>query len=551
VKRHGHKSLVLPIVLVLASFGESPQPVSSAASAATLLAEAQKFYRTGNFDGAIDKYKRILEEDPKSADAYAGMVRVYRKQERVQQAYEAALSGTAANPASSSVQTALGEVYFREGKLAEAEQQFIKVVNSSPPDARAYLGLARIGEAISMYKKAKELIDRAHELDSSDPDIQKFWMGTLKPSERIRLLESYLDGPTNDDTEDRERMARYLELLKARQKRPGRKCRLATNLTSTQTELMALLIDANHMHGFGLNVKFNGHSAHLLLDTGAGGIIVKKSVAEKAGITPVVQSRIEGIGDKGSMGSYFGFADSIRVGELEFKDCMVEVSEKRSILGDDGLIGASVFSDYLVSLDFPRSKLKLSELPKRPDEKDKPVILKTGDSDGYSEDNSETSPSKSAGGPETDPGPQDRYIAPAMQSYSRIFRFGHDLLIPTRIGDGRPKLFLIDTGAMMNAISPEAAREVTKVHNDSDTIVKGLSGKVNNVYRADKATLQFSRYRQENQDLTALDLSRLSKDAGTEVSGILGFTTLRMFEMKIDYRDGLVDFVFDEQRYGR
>ena len=551
MKRHGHKSLVLPIVLALASFGESPQPVSSAAPAATLLAEAQKFYRTGNFDGAIDKYKRILEEDPKSAEAYAGIVRVYLKQERVQQAYEAALSGAAANPASSSVQTALGEVYFREGKLAEAEQQFVKVVNSSPPDARACLGLARIREAISMYKKAKELIDRAHELDSSDPDIQKFWIETLKPSERIRLLESYLDGPTNDDAEDRERMARYLELLKARQKQPGRKCRLATNLTSTQTELMALLIDANHMHGFGLNVKFNGHSAHLLLDTGAGGIIVKKSVAEKAGITPVVQSRIEGIGDKGSMGSYFGFADSIRVGELEFKDCMVEVSEKRSILGNDGLIGASVFSDYLVSLDFPRSKLKLSELPKRPDEKDKPVILKTGDPDGYSEDNSEASPSKSAGGPETDPGPQDRYIAPAMQSYSRVFRFGHDLLIPTRIGDGPWKLFLIDTGSMLNAISPEAAREVTKVHNDSDIIVKGLSGKVNNVYRADKATLQFSGYRQENQDLTALDLSGLSKTAGTEVSGILGFTTLRMFEMKIDYRDGLVDFVFDKQRFGR
>jgi hypothetical protein len=56
--------------------------------------------------------------------------------------------------------------------------------------------------------------------------------------------------------------------------------------------------------------------------------------------------------------------------------------------------------------------------------------------------------------------------------------------------------------------------------------------------------LQFSRYRQENQDLTAFDLSGVSKSTGTEVSGILGFITLKLFTLKIDYRDGLVDFVY-------
>lgn len=30
-----------------------------------------------------------------------------------------------------------------------------------------------------------------------------------------------------------------------------------------------------------------------------------------------------------------------------------------------------------------------------------------------------------------------------------------------------------------------------------------------------------------------------------EVSGILGFETLYMLQIKIDYRDGLVDFVYD------
>jgi len=85
---------------------------------------------------------------------------------------------------------------------------------------------------------------------------------------------------------------------------------------------------------------------------------------------------------------------------------------------------------------------------------------------------------------------------------------------------------------------------VTKVRSDDRMIVKGISGTVKDVYSADKAMLQFSHYRQENQDLIAFDLSGVSKATGTEVSGILGFTTLKLFTLKIDYRDGLVDFVY-------
>jgi hypothetical protein len=96
----------------------------------------------------------------------------------------------------------------------------------------------------------------------------------------------------------------------------------------------------------------------------------------------------------------------------------------------------------------------------------------------------------------------------------------------------------------MNVISPAAAREVTKVQGDSDMIVKGISGKVNNVFSANKAVLVFGRLRQENQDMTAFDTKNLSDDIGTEISGFLGFTTLRLLDIKIDYRDALVDFKY-------
>jgi hypothetical protein len=82
-------------------------------------------------------------------------------------------------------------------------------------------------------------------------------------------------------------------------------------------------------------------------------------------------------------------------------------------------------------------------------------------------------------------------------------------------------------------------------------IVKGISGSVKNVFSADKAVLQFGHLRQENQDMVAFDMTHISNDVGTEISGTLGFTTLRFLDIKIDYRDGLIDFAYDAKRWGR
>jgi hypothetical protein len=48
-----------------------------------------------------------------------------------------------------------------------------------------------------MYKQGKMMIDKAHDLDPSDPDIENYWIETLPLSERIHHLESYLDGADN------------------------------------------------------------------------------------------------------------------------------------------------------------------------------------------------------------------------------------------------------------------------------------------------------------------------------------------------------------------
>ena len=132
-----------------------------------------------------------------------------------------------------------------------------------------------------------------------------------------------------------------------------------------------------------------------------------------------------------------------------------------------------------------------------------------------------------------------------MASWTKVYRFRNMLLVPTLVDRTGPMLFLIDTGSFTNILSTRAAREVTQVRSDPSMQIKGISGSVSKIYRADKAALQFGRYEQQNQDIVTIDLSAACKQTGTEVSGILGFAMLRILQTKIDYRDGLVDFVYD------
>lgn len=336
------------------------------------IGEAISLYRKGSYTAAIEKYQQILQERPSSPDAYAGLTRIYLKEKNVNLAADTANKGLALSD-SARLRVALGEVYFRQGKIPEAEQEWVKVINSGAIEARAYLGLARVRNALSLYKKGKTMIDKAHELDPDDPDIENYWIETLRLPERIHYLENYLARLDADSGEDRADTLRYLAYLKMRAGEPRKRCRMVSHVTSTETPLVRLLLDPNHLRGYGLTVNLNGHNTRLMLDTGASGILVDRGAAEKAGITRLMETKIGGIGDKGNKSGHLGVASSIRIGELEFQDCPVEILENRSVVGEEGLIGADVFAEFLVNIDFQKEKLHLSELPKRPEDATAPA----------------------------------------------------------------------------------------------------------------------------------------------------------------------------------
>jgi tetratricopeptide (TPR) repeat protein len=115
---------------------------------------------------------------------------------------------------------ASGAVYFRQGRIPEAEQEWLSVISSGNRNARAYLGLARIGRALSLRRQSKALIDQARELNPLDPDIELSWNLTLPLSGRIRRLESYLES-AKATADDRDESQRYLDYLKMHNQSQG------------------------------------------------------------------------------------------------------------------------------------------------------------------------------------------------------------------------------------------------------------------------------------------------------------------------------------------
>jgi tetratricopeptide (TPR) repeat protein len=518
---------------------KTPQPVAAPAQAGTItctvdtspkplsapLADALHLYRTAKFDDAARAYNAIIASGgPDTVLAYTGLARVYLKQNKVNDAFDAASKAVALTPGKTPAITAMGEVYFRQGKLILAQQSFLNPLRACDVDPRSYLGLARLDRATSNYKRAANDVAQAYKIDPADPDVQRSYMNTLNRSDLINFLRDYLSRETNDDADDRERMERRLALLEDQNAKPGHNCRLTSKLTATQTNLEQLYNGPQQIRGYGLRVKVNGAPAKLLLDTGASGITIDKKIADKAGVKKIVDARAGGIGDKEAAAGYIAFADSLDIGDLQFQDCYVEVLNKNSVLDDDGLIGADVFSSYLVDIDFPGSKFKLTQLPPYPDEAPVEATLESRPSPGSHL--------------------HDRFVAPEMKDYTPIFRFNHALLIPTRVNDSAPMLFLIDTGGFDNTITPEAAKQVTKISRDDYMKVKGLSGEVKDVYIAREANLQFAHFKQNREGLVTFSMDHMSNFFGTELAGALGFRMLVMLDIKIDYRDGLVDFTY-------
>jgi tetratricopeptide (TPR) repeat protein len=429
-------------------------------------------------------------------------------------AWRLAQSAIADAPESAAAREFSGEVLFRRGELEQAEAAFKLAVKLDPNFALAWWGLARIAACSSMQKTAGEFLQRAYSLDPKDRRIFRDWAMQLPWQRRADALEKYVAaGGLSLEENEREELHQRIQFDRAF---GGRSTTvLASKYERTEIPLIPLVSDKTHMRAYGLEVSVKGAIWRLVLDTGASGIVIPRTLAEKAGVTRMSDATLRGFGDDSKQsGGYRGIAERVRIGSVEYRDALISVSNQDSVGTADGLIGSNVFSEFLVTLDFANKKLRLDPLA------------------GYD---------PAAGQP------SDRVVTPEMRHYTPVLRFGHLLLLTTRVSDAHAGLFVIDSGADRTLISYDLAAEVSKVKRDDRMRMKGMNGQVADLYQTGDLFLQFAGFRQKNLGITAYDTFDQSRRLGIEVSGFLGLPVLDLFTLTIDYRDGLVNFDRKEQ----
>ncbi len=507
---------------------------------------AEKAYLAGNTSQAEALYREALSKSPHDTTLIAGLVRSLLREQKVEDASSTIGAEMPLAPNSVPLLTAFAEVEYRQGKIAEAAVTADQAFRIDPCNPRLYLIRARILRLNSMYASERRALGIAHSLDPSDIDIRRTWLGTLPLTQRIDEQKKFLASANGMDPEERTRVESGLVNLVSWASNPDQICHLVSTASSSELPLVPIFSKGNsrYIESWGLHVFFNNNEAGLAVDTGASGLFINRAIAERAGLKPIGRVQISGVGDQGPAGGYAAHVDSIRIGSLEFRDCIVKVIDRTDVLNIDGVIGTDVFSSYLVTLDYPMRKFLLSPLPPRPtDTSGTPATLNMESGDPVASLSS-VGPGSSA----QSTGPQDRYISPTMKDYSPFFRSGHYIILPTLLNGKTQRLFMVDSGAFSSSISPEAARAVTKVRGGDLGAVKGMSGEVAKVSFSDSVIFRFAGIQQQNNDLVSFDTSSLSKGAGFEISGFLGSTVLRQLTISIDYRDGLIRFDYDPRR---
>lgn len=510
--------------------------------------EADKALLTADYAKAATLYQAGLAIHPGDMELTIGLVHALLHQQKVQEAADAVKASLAIAPKSAALLTLRGEVEYRAGTPWAAEHSAVESNNLDVCYGRNHLLAADLERINSNYSASRRQLELAHKLDPEDPQIRGEWIRTLPLKQRIAEAEAYLAEPRGLDEEDARHWRLFLENQKKLAAEPHKACHLVSPMTATEIPFANIMRDALHRAAFGLDVKLNGRNARLEIDTGADGLIVTRSVAQHAGLKPFSETEMSGVGDQGYKPGYNAYADTIRIGKLEFQDCAVRVLDSRSNLDVDGLIGMDVFSQFLVTLDYPMRKLLLGSLPPRPGETAGTPVLRTSGGERDDADTAAKAQAQDAAAAANVNGLHDRYVAPEMKDYLPVYRVGHMLVQPASLGNNKLKLFLLDTGAMTTTISPEAAREVTKIRSEDFFKVKGLSGDVNKVFLADEVTFHFAHLYQKVNGVMAYDISHISKNANMEISGFIGANTLNQLTIHIDYRDGLVKFDYDPKR---
>ena len=258
--------------LRLVALGEDAKP-----AAITLeLSAVDRLYRAGKFVEAEAGYQSLIKTKSNIVPAQIGLVRTMLRLNRIDEALDTVNSALAGESNSAALLATKGDVQFRRAELSDAESSYLAAKELNPSEVGAYLGLAGLYNCSSLYKKSYEELQMAHKIAPYDPVVQRAWLSTVAPRERVTALKAYLGRPGLDD-EEAKQMTGYLEFLKATVDKPIHACRIVSKVDQTEAKLETVYAERRRLPGLGiqygvgmpagrgLSVRLNNRKSHSCL----------------------------------------------------------------------------------------------------------------------------------------------------------------------------------------------------------------------------------------------------------------------------------------------
>jgi tetratricopeptide (TPR) repeat protein len=462
---------------------------------------------------AISEYLSITGHILESEEAHLSLLRSLLEKDDLKEAKEAGEKALKLFPISSSLHVLWGNVLFRMAKTKEAMESYLKAIQLDPKNCRGYLELAKLHSFNFSRKSARNMIFRAYECNPEDPEILSTYIDNISLEEQIPLFEKYFQsmnsntaGEHNGAMDSRKSFSRWDDQRTWKTVNPPEKAEI--KLTPIQPS------GRDAPSGYGISALIKGRKVDLLLDTGASDILITRKLADKLGLQIMGSALIKGIGDSGEQKGSVALVPTVKIGPIEFQDCIIRTMDREPAGGNaDGILGLEQFKHYLVTLNLPKNILELNPLP--------PIKGQPFDDRSSWKD-------------------LDRTIPPELASYTKIGKLGHLLMIPVIVNRKKSGFFLLDSGASTHLVDRHFAEQVTNLKSSYGSI-RGLSGQAK-TFIAQNITLQLGRFQQENDGMYAIDLKDMSRHLGMEIAGVLGHPLLRQFAITIDYRDGLINF---------
>ena len=135
-----------------------------ASLAASAMSRGASAAQSGNYDVAVQEFKRAAAYSPADTQPYSYMGQVYMMASKPADAITAYNKALKINPQDDNIRLLLGKALVQSGKTTEAEKQYLQLAKTNPSSAEPpttlgfiYLNSGRLAEADTQFQKVIQL----------------------------------------------------------------------------------------------------------------------------------------------------------------------------------------------------------------------------------------------------------------------------------------------------------------------------------------------------------------------------------------------------------